>query len=203
MPASQIVRHNATVTREHRQQLNGHKSVIIWFTGLSASGKSTLAHAVEEQLHRCGYRTFVLDGDNIRYGLCKDLGFTDQDRKENIRRVAELAKLLLEAGVITLAAFISPFNTERQQVRELVPEGDFFEIYCKCEIAVCEQRDPKGLYKKARLGEITNFTGISSSYEAPQKPELILETDKFKLNECVNQVLTFLEFMGILSSPYK
>lgn len=196
-PEHHISRQNFAVTREHRQRLNGHKSVVLWFTGLSASGKSTLANAVEAQLHSGGYRTFVLDGDNVRHGLCQDLGFNDQDRKENIRRVAEMAKLLLDAGVITLAAFISPFQAERQLARALIPEGDFLEIYCQCELAVCEKRDPKGLYKKARNGEIANFTGISSCYEAPLKPELILETDQLTLNQCIQQILNLLALKGI------
>ena len=197
--SSNTVWHSATVSRERRQQLNKHKSIILWFTGLSGAGKSTLAHAVEERLYLAGCRTFVLDGDNVRHGLCRDLGFSDQDRRENIRRIAELAKLMLEAGVITLTAFISPFNSERHQARKLVPEGDFIEIYCKCDIAVCEQRDVKGLYKKARQGEILQFTGISSPYEAPVNPELIVDTSDYSLNECVEQVLDLLRHKGILA----
>jgi len=199
LPSSNTVWHRASVTRDRRHQLNQHKSVILWFTGLSGAGKSTLAHAVEEKLHLSGCRTFVLDGDNVRHGLCGDLGFSDQDRRENIRRIAEVAKLMLEAGVITLTAFISPFNAERQQARELVPANDFIEIYCQCDIAVCEQRDVKGLYKKARSGEIAQFTGISSPYEPPVNPELIIDTDLFSLDECVEQVLALLKQRGVVA----
>jgi len=199
LPSSNTVWHRASVTRDRRHQLNQHKSVILWFTGLSGAGKSTLAHAVEEKLHLSGCRTFVLDGDNVRHGLCGDLGFSDQDRRENIRRIAEVAKLMLEAGVITLTAFISPFNAERQQARELMPTNDFIEIYCQCDIAVCEQRDVKGLYKKARSGEIAQFTGISSPYEPPVNPELIIDTDLFSLDECVEQVLALLKQRAVVA----
>jgi len=197
-PGTNVVWHHATVTRSRREQLNRHNSVILWFTGLSGAGKSTLAHAVEEALHQTGRRTFVLDGDNVRHGLCGDLGFTDADRQENIRRVAEVAKLMLEAGVITLTAFISPFTAERNLARSLVPHGDFIEIYCSCDLAICEQRDVKGLYKKARRGEIEHFTGISSPYEAPEKPELLIDTGISTLQDCVEQVLTLLRQRGII-----
>jgi adenylylsulfate kinase len=190
--------HRATVTRQRREQKNRHKSVIIWFTGLSGSGKSTLAHAVEEQLHQYGLNTFVLDGDNVRQGLCSDLGFSDTDRKENIRRISETAKLLLEAGVITLTAFISPFRAERAIARSLIPHGDFIEIHCFCPLTVCEQRDVKGLYKKARLGEIKDFTGISSPYEEPKNPDLRLDTDLLTLEQSVHQVMSLLRDRNIL-----
>ncbi|MDP1770691.1 MAG: adenylyl-sulfate kinase [Methylobacter sp.] len=190
--------HRATVTRQRREQKNRHKSVIIWFTGLSGSGKSTLAHAVEEQLHQYGLNTFVLDGDNVRQGLCSDLGFSDTDRKENIRRIGETAKLLLEAGVITLTAFISPFRAERAIARSLIPHGDFIEIHCFCPLTVCEQRDVKGLYKKARLGEIKDFTGISSPYEEPKNPDLRLDTDLLTLEQSVHQVMSLLRDRNIL-----
>lgn len=193
--------HRATVTRQRREQKNAHKSVVLWFTGLSGSGKSTLAHAVEEQLFLCGLSTFVLDGDNVRHGLCNDLGFSDTDRKENIRRISETAKLLLEAGVITLTAFISPFIAERATARNLMPTGDFIEIYCFCPLPVCEQRDVKGLYKKARLGEIKDFTGISSPYEEPENPELKIDTSRFTLEESVQQVIALLRDLNILSAP--
>ncbi len=157
-----IVWHHATVTRERREKRNQHRSVILWFTGLSSSGKSTLAHALEEQLHQKGCKTFVFDGDNVRHGLCKDLGFSAEDRHENIRRIGEMSKLIIEAGVIALTAFISPFGKDRDQIRGLVSEDDFIEIYCKCPLEVCEQRDPKGLYRRARAGEIKEFTGITS-----------------------------------------
>lgn len=196
--SSNTVWHHATVTRARREQQNGHKSAILWFTGLSGAGKSTLAHAVEERLYQLGCRTFVLDGDNVRHGLCGDLGFTDQDRQENIRRIAELAKLMLEAGTIALTAFISPFQSERNLARNLVPHGDFIEIYCRCDLSVCEERDVKGLYKKARQGEIKHFTGISSPYEAPEKPELSIDTDKHSLEKCVDQVLALLGERGIV-----
>jgi adenylylsulfate kinase len=199
LPSSNTVWHRASVTRDRRHQLNQHKSVILWFTGLSGAGKSTLAHAVEERLHLSDCRTFVLDGDNVRQGLCGDLGFSEQDRRENIRRIAEVAKLMLEAGVITLTAFISPFNAERQQARELVTADDFVEIYCKCDITVCEQRDVKGLYKKARLGEIAQFTGISSPYEPPLNPELVINTGMFSLDECVEQVFALLKQRGVVA----
>jgi adenylylsulfate kinase len=190
--------HHATVSRERREALNRHRSILLWFTGLSGAGKSTLAHAVEERLHLAGCRTYVLDGDNVRQGLCKDLSFSDQDRRENIRRVAELAKLMLEAGVITLTAFISPFKLERQQARQLFADCDFVEIYCQCDLTVCEQRDVKGLYQQARRGEIKDFTGISSPYEPPEQPELIVETSRLSLDGCVTQVLALLRHKGIL-----
>ena len=188
-PASDnVVWHHATVTRARREAQNGHRGAIIWFTGLSGAGKSTLAHAVEEQLHQMGCRTFVLDGDNVRHGLCGDLGFSAADRVENIRRVGEVAKLFMEAGVIVLTAFISPFREDRNRVRAMVRPGEFIEIYCQCPVEVCEQRDTKGLYKKARAGEIGQFTGISSPYEAPDSPELVVNTSERNLQDCVQQV---------------
>lgn len=190
--------HRATVTRQRREQKNAHKSAVLWFTGLSGSGKSTLAHAVEEHLHQYGLNTFVLDGDNVRHGLCSDLGFSDKDRKENIRRISETAKLLLEAGVITLTAFISPFKMERAIARSLMPDGDFIEIHCFCPLPVCEQRDVKGLYKKARLGEIKEFTGISSPYEEPENPDLRIDTNLLTLEESVQQVISLLRVRNIL-----
>lgn len=197
--SSNTVWHHATVTRARRERQNRHKSVILWFTGLSGAGKSTLAHAVEERLHQLGCRTFVLDGDNVRHGLCGDLGFSDQDRQENIRRIAEVAKLMLEAGTITLTAFISPFRAERLVARNLVPHGDFIEIYCCCDLEICEQRDVKGLYQKARKGEIQYFTGISSPYEAPENPELKVNSGATSLDDCVDQVLGLLVERGIVS----
>jgi adenylylsulfate kinase len=190
--------HHATVTRDLREARNNHKSVILWFTGLSGAGKSTLAHAVEEKLHKLGCNTFVMDGDNVRHGLCGDLSFSQQDRKENIRRIGNVAKLFLEAGVITLTAFISPFRSDREMVRNLVPHGDFFEIYCNTPIEVCEQRDVKGLYKKARAGEIKEFTGISSPYEPPSKPELTVNTGSNSIDACVEDVIALLRLRGIL-----
>lgn len=196
--SSNTVWHHATVTRADRETLHQHKSVILWFTGLSGSGKSTLAHAVEDYLHRCGISTFVLDGDNVRHGLCSDLGFSDDDRIENIRRIGELAKLMIEAGVITLTAFISPFKSDRNAARNLVPHGDFFEIYCQCPIETCEKRDVKGLYKKARAGDIPFFTGIGSPYEAPEQPELIVNTHEQSLDESVQKVVSLLVQRGII-----
>jgi len=197
--SSNVVWHQATIDRKMREDLNGHKGAILWFTGLSGAGKSTLAHAVEDALHELGARTYVLDGDNIRHGLCGDLGFSDADRVENIRRIGEVAKLFLEAGTIALTAFISPFRADRDRVRALVDDGDFFEIYCKCDLAVCEDRDPKGLYKKARAGEIPEFTGISSPYEAPENAEIIVDTAAQTLDECVETVLSALREKGVIS----
>lgn len=194
--------HHAAVTRQRRENQNGHRGVILWFTGFSGAGKSTLAHAVEEKLHQRGCQTFVLDGDNVRHGLCSDLSFSEDARKENIRRIGEVAKLFIEAGVITLTAFISPFKEDRRRVRDLVEhDDDFVEIYCKCSINVCEQRDVKGLYKRARNGEIAEFTGISSPYEEPENPELVVDTGSRTLEECVAQVIEFLENRRDLPLP--
>ncbi len=190
--SSNVVWHEATVTRERRERQNGHKSILLWFTGLSGAGKSTIAHAVEERLHQMACRTFVLDGDNVRHGLCADLGFSKEDREENIRRIGETAKLFVEVGAITLTAFISPFRADRERVRKLVGGRDFVEIYCHCPVEVCEQRDVKGLYKKARQGLIQDFTGISSPYEVPQEPSLVLDTAELPLEECVRRVIALL-----------
>ncbi len=195
--SSNVVWHNATVTRTRREVQNNHRGAIIWFTGLSGAGKSTLAHAVEEALHQSGCRTFVLDGDNVRHGLCGDLDFSSDDRIENIRRVGEVAKLFMEAGVIVLTAFISPFRADRERVRGMVAHGEFIEVYCDSSIEVCETRDVKGLYKKARAGQISDFTGISSPYEAPNKPELTINSGKEELQMCVAQVLKELEHRAI------
>lgn len=196
--SSNVVWHHATVTRARREKQNGHRTTILWFTGLSGSGKSTLAHAVEEELHCMGCRTFVFDGDNVRHGLCADLGFSDKDRIENIRRVGEMAKLFLEAGVISLTAFISPFRSDRRKVRSLVPHGDFLEIYCNCSLEICEARDVKGLYKRARAGEIKDFTGISSPYEEPENPELNVDTGKLTLAESVAMVIGMLKARSVI-----
>ena len=191
MSINNVVWHPASVVRERRAGQNGHKSMIVWFTGLPSSGKSTIAHTVEEQLFQMGCRTFVLDGDNVRHGLCSDLGFSPRDRNENIRRIGEVGKLFIEAGIIVLTAFISPFRVDRERVKHLVG-GDFIEIYCDCPIAVCEQRDPKGNYRKAREGLIKEFTGISAPYEAPRDCDLVLKTDEFSPEECAAQVIIFL-----------
>ena len=195
---TEVIWHNASVTRQHRNQQNKHKSAVLWFTGLSGSGKSTLAHAVEEKLHQQGYRTFVLDGDNVRHGLSSNLGFSEADRKENIRRIGETAKLMMEAGIVTITAFISPYKKDRASVRNLMPHGDFIEIYCKTTIEICEKRDVKGLYKKARAGVIKNYTGIISPYEAPEKPEIEIDTEKLTLSESIEKVLENLTKRGIM-----
>jgi adenylylsulfate kinase len=199
MKTPSIIYHNATVTRERRNQLNKHKSVVIWLTGLSGSGKSTLAHSVEEELHNLGCRTYVLDGDNVRHGLSSNLTFSDNDRKENIRRISEAAKLMMEAGVITMTAFISPFKEDRNAARQLLPHGDFIEIYCKASLGACELRDVKGLYKLARAGKIKNYTGIDSPYEAPDNPELVIDTEGESLEESTAKVIDFLKFKEIIN----
>lgn len=196
--SSNVVWHHATVTRARREDKNGHRGAILWFTGLSGAGKSTLAHAVEEKLHQNGCRTFVLDGDNVRHGLCGDLGFSTDDRIENIRRVGEIAKLFMEAGVIVLTAFISPFRCDRERVRGMVEHGDFIEIFCDSAIEVCESRDVKGLYKKARAGQIPEFTGITSPYESPENPELTVNTGAVDLESCVQRVLEEMAHRGII-----
>ncbi|MBA1331587.1 adenylylsulfate kinase, partial [Candidatus Endoriftia persephone str. Guaymas] len=168
------------------------------FTGLSGSGKSTLAHALEEELHQRGCHTYVFDGDNVRYGLCRDLGFSIEDRTENIRRIGEMAKLFVDAGVIALTAFISPIREDRERARGLFPHGDFIEVYVKCSLEKCESRDVKGLYQKARAGEIPEFTGISSPYEAPVKPEITVDTEIDTLEDCIAQILSVLEERGVI-----
>ncbi|NPA53483.1 MAG: adenylyl-sulfate kinase [Aquificae bacterium] len=193
-----IIPHKGNITKKDRQRQKGHKSAILWFTGLSGSGKSTLAHAVEEKLFEMGIHTYVLDGDNIRTGLNKDLGFSAEDREENIRRIGEVAKLFVDAGIITLTAFISPYKKDRELVRNLVEEGEFIEIYVKCPLEVCEQRDVKGLYKKAREGLIKNFTGIDDPYEEPENPEIIVETNKETIDESVNKIISYLKEKGYL-----
>ena len=193
-----IVWHQAGVSRWQRECQNGHRAVNLWFTGLSGSGKSTLAHAVEERLHAMGCRTFVFDGDNVRHGLCRDLGFSLEERAENIRRIAEMVRLFLEAGVISLTAFISPLRQDREHVRRLVGRENFIEIYCRCPLDICEKRDVKGLYQKARAGLVKNYTGISSPYEEPEHPDLILESGADSLEECVEAVLGLLKEQGVL-----
>jgi adenylylsulfate kinase len=194
-----IVWHHATVTRNRREAMNNHKAVNLWFTGLSGSGKSTLAHAVEERLHRIGCRTFVFDGDNVRHGLCSDLGFSVEDRSENIRRIGEMVSLFLQAGVIALTAFISPLKKDRNKVKAIVGADHFLEIHCACPLEICEQRDVKGLYKKARAGLIKNYTGISSPYEEPESPALHLDSGRTPLDECVEQIIVLLQNKQIIS----
>lgn len=188
-----------TISKYHRQELNRHKSFILWFTGLSGSGKSTLANAVEQELHKKRARTYILDGDNIRQGLNKDLGFSTGERVENIRRIGEVSKLMLDAGIAVLSAFISPFSADRHHVRSLVEKDEFVEVYVKCPLEVCETRDPKGLYKKARKGEVKNFTGIDSAYEEPVNPEIIVATDKNNVQECVDQIIGYISDNKLLS----
>jgi len=197
--STNVVWHHATITRELREQQNNHKSAVLWFTGLSGSGKSTLAHAVEDKLHAMGIRTFVLDGDNVRHGLCSDLGFSDDDRTENIRRIGELAKLFLEAGVVVLTAFISPFRQDRELARSVTPHGDFYEIFCDSSLEVCESRDVKGLYAKARAGVIPQFTGISSPYEEPAAPEAHVQTGTEELDACADQIIKLLSDRGVVN----
>ena len=196
--STNIAWHHASVDRAARAEQRGHRSTILWFTGLSGAGKSTLANAVNQALFERGLATYVLDGDNVRHGLCKDLGFSDADREENIRRIGEVAKLFLDAGVIVLTAFVSPFRADRDKARALVENGDFIEIFCSADLSVCEQRDTKGLYAKARADEIKEFTGISSPYEAPEHPELSVDTGASDLDACVNQVVGALIDQGII-----
>lgn len=193
-----VVWHHATVTQIRREALNNHKAVNLWFTGLSGAGKSTIAHAVEEQLHCMGCRTFVFDGDNVRLGLCSDLGFSLENRSENIRRIAEMVSLFLQAGVISLTAFISPLQQDREKVRTIIGADNFLEIYCACPLEICEQRDIKGLYKKARSGLIKNYTGISSPYETPENPDIVIDSGLAPLEECVKKVICLLQDKKII-----
>ncbi|MBP2194778.1 adenylyl-sulfate kinase [Pantoea cypripedii] len=194
-----VVWHDHPVTRAEREQQHGHQGVVLWFTGLSGSGKSTVAGAVEQALHRLGVSTYLLDGDNVRHGLCRDLGFSDDDRKENIRRVGEVAKLMVDAGLVVLTAFISPHRAERQMVRDLLAEGQFVEVFVDTPLAVCEARDPKGLYKKARAGELRNFTGIDSVYEAPESPAIHLDGEQL-VTKLTAQLLDLLRHRDIIRS---
>ncbi|ALX50113.1 adenylyl-sulfate kinase [Lentibacillus amyloliquefaciens] len=193
-----IVWHDSKVTKENRQELNNHKSAVIWFTGLSGSGKSTISVELEKELYNQGVRTYRLDGDNIRHGLNKNLGFSPEDRKENIRRIGEVSKLMVEAGLFTLSAFISPYREDRDEVRELMEDGEFIEVFVDASVETCESRDPKGLYKKARAGEIKGFTGIDAPYEAPESPEVTVDTDKQSLEESVQTIVKYLNEKGYL-----
>lgn len=197
--ATNVTWHDHSVTREERCKLMGHKGCILWFTGLSACGKSTIANAVDRKLHDAGVHTFVLDGDNIRMGLNKNLGFSAEDRAENIRRIGEVAKLFADAGVITATAFISPYLADRDKVRALMGQGGFIEVYVNASLETCEARDPKGLYKKARAGEIKSFTGISDPYEAPVNPELVLDSNSKGIDELSNEVIAYLKSSGYIS----
>ena len=196
--STNIAWHHASEDRAARAEQRGHRSAILWFTGLSGSGKSTLANAVNQALFERGLACYVLDGDNIRHGLCKDLGFSDADREENIRRIGEVSKLFLDAGVVVLTAFVSPFKADRDRARALVEGGDFVEIHCAADLSVCEERDTKGLYAKARAGEIKEFTGISSPYEAPENPELRVDTGSQSLEACVDVVINHLREAGVI-----
>jgi len=187
------------IERSKREGLNGHRSAVLWFTGFSGAGKSTLANGVEIRLHEYGAHTFILDGDNIRHGLCSDIDFSEAGRKENIRRIGEVAKLFVDGGTLVLTAFISPFREDRDSVRRLLPDGDFIEVYCACALDVCESRDVKGLYKRARAGEIKDFTGIDSPYEVPNNPEIIVDTGAVSLSECVDQVIGYLIHNNIIT----
>lgn len=194
-----ITWHPGKLTDAERQKSLGQKGAVIWFTGLSASGKSTIAREVEKALVENGFHAGVLDGDNIRHGLNKDLGFSPEDRAENIRRIGEVAKLMASANVVALTAFISPYRADRDQARSLLPKGEFIEVFCNASLACCEQRDPKGLYKKARAGEVKEFTGISAPYESPETPEILLRTDQETLEESTRIVLEYLAAHGIIS----
>jgi len=196
--STNVVWHNHHLSKQQRAKIKGQKPCILWFTGLSGSGKSTIANAVEAKLYGMDRHTYLLDGDNIRMGLNKGLGFSDEERMENIRRIAEASKLFVDAGLIVLTAFISPFQQDRDKVRNLVEKGEFIEIFVDTPLEVCERRDPKGLYKKARDGEIPNFTGISSPYEAPTQAEIHIKNDKMSIDECVKQVIEYLKSGGYL-----
>lgn len=192
--------HTHRVTKSDRENIKKHKACVLWFTGLSASGKSTIAHELEHTLNSKNIHTYILDGDNVRHGLNKNLGFSKEDREENIRRVGEITKLFTDAGIVTIAAFISPFVKDRKIARGLVKDIDFVEIYTKCPVSVCQSRDPKGLYKKAISGELKEFTGISHPYEEPIKPEILLETDKLSIEQCVDKIMSYLESHKIIKN---
>lgn len=191
--------HDNHISRQQRQERNKHKSFVLWFTGLSGSGKSTLANVVEKELFDSGHNVIVLDGDNIRHGLCSDLGFTEEARNENMRRIGEVAKLFVESGTIVLAAFVSPYRSDREKVRSRLPHGEFYEVYCECDLDVCEERDPKGLYAKARKGEIPNFTGISAPYEEPIKPDMVVNTNKLSIEQEVEMIIDNLQKKNLIT----
>lgn len=195
--------HESSIGVKDRWERYGYKSCALWFTGLSASGKSTLANALSKEFHEMGIRSYVLDGDNIRHGLNKNLGFSPEDRKENIRRIGEVAKLFVDAGLIVMSAFISPYREDRDNVRRLLEENKFIEIFLECPISECEKRDPKGIYKKAKAGEIKEFTGVSAPYEKPESPEIILETDKMTVEQCVDALLDYLMTSGYIKNSEK
>jgi adenylylsulfate kinase len=194
-----LVWHPTLVTREQREAANGHKAAVVWFTGLPSSGKSTIAHEAESRLFRSGHQAYVLDGDNIRHGLSADLGFSGADRAEHLRRSGELAKLLYGSGMIALCAFVSPTRSSRARARELGPAGGFFEIYCRCPREVCERRDPKGFYARARAGTLSEYTGVSAPYEEPVHPELLLDTNALSPDLCADRVMALLEERGVIA----
>jgi len=196
---SQVVWQNYQISRVDREQQNGHQGVVLWFTGLSGAGKSTVANALEQELVKRKVHSYLLDGDNVRHGLCADLGFSEADRTENIRRVGAVAGLMLDAGLVVLSAFISPYRAQRQAIKSSLPEGKFLEIYIATSLDVCEQRDVKGLYQKARRGEISHFTGISDPYEAPEQPDLTIDTAQQSLEQSVEQLIALLSEKGVLS----
>ena len=191
--STNITWHDSEVTKAERQERNGHKSVVIWFTGLSGSGKSTVSVALEKALFEQKITSYRLDGDNIRHGLNKNLGFSPEDRKENIRRIGEVGKLMVDAGAVTMTAFISPYEEDRNIVRDILEDGEFIEVYTKCSLDECEARDPKGLYKKARSGEIKEFTGINAPYEEPSNPEIIIDTEQHSVEEAVEEIVAYLK----------
>ncbi|MFT4583419.1 MAG: adenylylsulfate kinase [Gammaproteobacteria bacterium] len=198
--ADNITWHEHSVSNEERSLLNGHGSALIWFTGLSGAGKSTIANAVDFKLHQRRVHSYLLDGDNVRHGLNRNLGFSEPDRIENIRRIGEVGKLLVDAGLIVCSAFISPYRGDRESIRDLLPVGQFIEVFVKASLETCELRDPKGLYKKARAGEIANFTGIDAPYEIPDKPEIVLDSDLFNVEQLADEVLKLLSAKGLVSN---
>ncbi|MGM0767975.1 MAG: adenylyl-sulfate kinase [Pseudomonadota bacterium] len=198
--AANIVWHDHKITRAERSVNKNQKPCLLWFTGLSGSGKSTIANALDVALHNRGYHTFLLDGDNVRHGLCKDLGFSDEDRVENIRRIGEVSKLFADAGLIVLSAFISPFTSDRRLVRNLFPAGEFIEVFMDTPLDTCEERDPKGLYEKARAGKIKHFTGIDSPYDAPEHPEVRLDTSVMSVDQCVDTLIDYLLERNLITS---
>lgn len=202
MNSSHVTRHKSMVAREDREKLHGHKGVALWFTGLSASGKSTLSHSVEKKLHELGCSTYVFDGDNVRHGLCGDLGFSAEDRAENIRRIGEMVHLFVDAGIIALTAFISPFKNDRERVKAIVGEDRFVEIFVDCPLEVCIERDPKGVYAKALAGEIKDFTGISSPYEPPDNPDIVIRSDRESFDDALERILEFMKQKALLNMKF-
>ena len=199
MAADNLYYHEHRVPRKIKEERNNHKSRVLWFTGLSGSGKSTVANATEKMLHDMGIHTYILDGDNVRMGLNKDLGFAPEDRTENIRRITEVSKLFIDSGSLVLTAFISPYRKDRDNARSVIGDEDFVEVFVSADLSVCESRDPKGLYKKARAGEIKGFTGIDAPYEAPENPELVVHTDRHSVEECAQIVVNYLKNNNIIN----